>query len=218
MAFQGIPPQGYEFLMQIRFNNNREWFAEHKETFEQCLKMPLHALAAELAPLAGKMDEDIDTRPARVVSRIYRDARRCKGDFYRDTLWLDFRKAGLSASEAFSFYFYITPEEYGWGCGFWGAPLPLMKAFRAKMLREQERFLEILSGDWYKEYDFVPDLYAKPKKIEIDEQLRPWYNCRTFYLEHVRPLDALAFSPDLAETLKTAMRDAIPFYQFVVEG
>lgn len=50
MEFQGFTPEALDFLWGIRFNNNREWFSEHKSQYQRALYEPMKALAAELAP------------------------------------------------------------------------------------------------------------------------------------------------------------------------
>lgn len=70
MKFEGFSPETIDFLWGIRFNNNREWFAEHKSQYQQTLYEPMKALAKELEP-------DFASVPGlRLhISRIYRDMR-----------------------------------------------------------------------------------------------------------------------------------------------
>lgn len=46
--FTGFTPETIDFLWGIRFNNNREWFAEHKSDYQTQLWEPMKALAAEV--------------------------------------------------------------------------------------------------------------------------------------------------------------------------
>ena len=48
--FQGFTPETFDFLWGIRFNNNKEWFLEHKEQYGRTLYEPMKALAKELEP------------------------------------------------------------------------------------------------------------------------------------------------------------------------
>ena len=48
-AFQGFYPQTIDFLWGIRFNNNREWFNDHKSDYQTYLLEPMMALAAAVS-------------------------------------------------------------------------------------------------------------------------------------------------------------------------
>lgn len=215
MAFNGIPAEGFKFLLDIRFNNNREWFNANKDTYTKCLKEPLYALAAELAPAAQAVDPLIDGRPARIVARIYRDARRCKGEFYRDVLWLSFKRTGETNSTALSFYFYMNPEEIGWGMGFYEPQPEAMTRFRARIDAKPELFLSIVNTPALKAYNIAGESYAKPRKPGLDDQLAFWYNKKTFYTEHVEPVSLAAFSKELADRLRQCILDHGQLYRFI---
>ena len=45
--FNGFTPAAGDFLWELAFNNERVWFNEHKEQFEQTVNEPFKALAAE---------------------------------------------------------------------------------------------------------------------------------------------------------------------------
>jgi uncharacterized protein (TIGR02453 family) len=215
MAFTGIPSEGFKFLLDIRFNNNREWFNANKDIYIKCLKEPLYALAAELAPAAQAVDPVIDGRPARIVARIYRDARRCKGEFYRDVLWLSFKRVGETNSTAISFYFYLNPESVGWGMGFYEPQAEVMQRFRDRIDARHELFRRIIANPALKAYEIAGDSYARPKKPGMDADLAFWYNKKTFYTEYAEPVSPAAFSPDLAARVRQCIIDHGPLYRFV---
>jgi uncharacterized protein (TIGR02453 family) len=215
MAFAGIPAEGYKFLMELRFNNNREWFNANKDTYIKCLKDPLYALAAGLAPTAMAVDPGIDGRPARIVARIYRDARRCRGEFYRDVLWLSFKRTGETNSTAVSFYFYMNPEDIGWGMGFYEQQVEAMNRFRARIDARPALFRSIISAPALKAYTVAGENYAKPKKPGMEDDLAFWYNKKTFYTEYTEPLSSAAFSQDLLERVRQCIEDHARLYRFV---
>lgn len=215
MAFNGIPAEGFKFLLDIRFNNTREWFNTNKDVYLKCLKEPLYALAAELAPAAQAVDPAIDGRPARIVARIYRDARRCKGEFYRDVLWLSFKRIGETNSTAISFYFYLNPEEIGWGMGFYEPQVEAMNRFRQRIDAQPVLFRSIIGGFASKGYAVVGENYTKPKKTGLDDDLAFWYNKKTFYTEYKEPVSLAAFSPELLGRLQQCIADHGRLYRFV---
>ena len=46
--FTGYTDQTVDVFWGIRFNNDRAWFAEHKQEFQDAVMAPTKALAAEL--------------------------------------------------------------------------------------------------------------------------------------------------------------------------
>ncbi|MGR0159048.1 DUF2461 domain-containing protein [Paenarthrobacter nitroguajacolicus] len=52
-TFEGIPTAAFRFYAELEENNNREWWLEHKSTYDVEVKEPLTALLAELEPQFG---------------------------------------------------------------------------------------------------------------------------------------------------------------------
>lgn len=215
MAFNGIPAEGFKFLLDIRFNNNREWFNANKDVYIKNLKEPLYALAADLAPAAQAVDPAIDGRPSRIVARIYRDARRCHGDFYRDVLWLSFKRTGETVSSAVSFYYYLNPEECGWGMGFYQPNIEMMNRFRERIVAQPELFRSIISDAALKAYNISGESYSKPKKPGMAEDIAFWYNKKTFSADYSESVSAAAFSKDVADRVRKCIMDLSRLYRFV---
>ena len=75
--FTGFTQDTIDFLWGIRFNNERNWFLEHKALYLDCLYNPMVELSQELLEFVQK--ERPDASLMRKVTRIYRDARRLFG-------------------------------------------------------------------------------------------------------------------------------------------
>ena len=52
--FAGIPDAAFEFYAGLEHNNNREWWLEHKSTYDSAVKEPLAGLLKELEPEFGE--------------------------------------------------------------------------------------------------------------------------------------------------------------------
>jgi len=53
-TFEGIPDTAFRFYAELEENNNREWWLEHKATYDAEVKEPLTALLSELEPRFGQ--------------------------------------------------------------------------------------------------------------------------------------------------------------------
>ena len=72
MAFQGYTQETVDFLWGIRFNNERGWFMEHKQDYQEHLLAPTRALAEQVYDAIHEMCPD-DPFLLK-LSRIYRDS------------------------------------------------------------------------------------------------------------------------------------------------
>src|ERR1700754_1232645 len=79
LTFTGFPIQGVTFLRDLRDNNNKAWFEEHKPTYLEVVQQPAIALVASLGQqLQSKFpDIEYDTRTngSGSLLRPYRDTR-----------------------------------------------------------------------------------------------------------------------------------------------
>ena len=85
MTFQGYTQETVDFLWGIRFNNERGWFMDHKQDYQNHLLSPTRALAEQVYDAIHEVfpDEPFLLK----MSRIYRDARRLHGQGpYKDHL------------------------------------------------------------------------------------------------------------------------------------
>ena len=75
--FTGYTDQTVDVFWGIRFNNDRAWFAEHKQEFQDAVMTPTKALAGDLYDWFQEAYPDLHLNVH--ISRIYRDARRLFG-------------------------------------------------------------------------------------------------------------------------------------------
>ena len=76
-GFNGFPQECVQFLVDLRENNNRDWFNEHKTDFKTYVQEPAKAFAAEMAKMVETLSPSISPYPQIDYSifRIYRDIR-----------------------------------------------------------------------------------------------------------------------------------------------
>ena len=214
MDFHGFTPQTGEFFWELSFNNERPWFLEHKEQFEDVVNRPFKALSADTLRL---MREHFPERRFAVHnSRIYRDARRLFGRGpYKDNLWfVIYQEEQHNLGPAF--WFEIGRTGTSAGMGFWDASPAMMEAFRRQIDANPARFERILRqiGPGWK-------LWGEPyKRLKADrgELLNPWYNRK--YISVGRGWDhgGEAYADTLPETLTALFTRLLPLFDFCYEA
>ena len=143
MTFQGYTQETVDFLWGIRFNNERGWFMDHKQDYQNHLLSPTRALAEQVydAIHEGFPDEPFLLK----MSRIYRDARRLHGQGpYKDHLWFCIRTGDQDWTGRPTFYFEIGPDYYSYGMGFWCPRPALMAAYRQGIDRHPEELSRLV--------------------------------------------------------------------------
>lgn len=217
MKFKGFNEDSFKFLTELGFNNNKSFFDANKQRYLDNVKAPLTALAEEIMPTMLKIDPDFNPRIPQVVSRIYRDARRTHGiDPYRNHAWLGFKHPQASVSDAFSMYFEIQPEGYGYGMGCYAPTAAVMRPIHERIMADPATFLSLARDPRLQRFFIEGNSYKKDHFPQADEALKPYLNRRSlswcFFSEEVdRLMDGEAF----LEELKTAMTDLAALYQYM---
>ena len=215
IMFEGFTPQTSDFMWELAFHNERPWFLEHKEQFEQLVNRPFKALAEDTA---AQMALRFPRRSFKLhVSRIYRDARRLFGRGpYKDHLWFSLKSDEILL-EGPMFWFEIGAADFSYGMGFYSATPAQMAAFRRKVDANPARF-ERLAGAVMKNPDFriTGEEYARPKGRR-SERIDQWYNRKRLGIEVCRDFGGDALSGALPEILTDCYEKLMPMFDFFME-
>ena len=208
--FQGFTPQTIDFLWGIRFNNNRQWFSDHKDEYQKQLFEPMKALAASVAQAFEGEGDGTKLH----LSRIYRDMRMHPSTFYKESLWFCIRRPGASWLEQPGLCFEIRPEGYRFGFLFVHPKAATMEQLRIKMADHKEQFLEIVKkAEKESGLKLTGDSYARQKPCPSPE-LQPYFNLKNFFALADLPPDELLYSPALADHVRQTLLAWKPLYDF----
>ena len=89
-----------------------------------------------------EIDGEFITEPRvdKTISRIWRDTRYTHDpSLYRENMWIIFKRGRMHTTEFPGIYFEITPDGFGYGCGFYHASTSYMNTLRKSIL-EAPRF------------------------------------------------------------------------------
>ena len=206
--FEGFTPAAIDFLWGIRFNNNREWFREHKGEYEQNLYRPMLALAeavGEKAPIEGAVTK---------TSRIYRDVRYSGGIPYKEHLWFCVREDNVFWSEHPSMYFQIEPEGGSFGFILYAPKARLMEAHRKRMLAKPKEFRSIVEPLMADGRFADQSIRYKRPKAGGRKEIEPWYQLKNCFFEVQVPVGDELFAPDLPDKIADAFQTLTPLYRY----
>lgn len=155
----------FAFLRELKENNNREWFAEHKETYLR-LKTGFEGIVEELIGKIALWDEEVKNLTAKdCVYRIYRDVRFSPDKSPYKTHFgayiCGFR--GRSSGRC-GYYLHLEPGGHGMLAGGCYCPAPaLLKRLRQDIYDNIEEFTGIIRD---------PEFAAEFSEIDNSDKLK----------------------------------------------
>lgn len=215
MKHTRIPSSNFDFLNSLGRNNNRDWFADHKDEFLQQQGI-IEVVAEEL--LTELNIHDLIETPSgkKSIHRIYRDTRFSKdkipyktnwsGSFRRATKW---RRGG--------YYFHIEPGNSFVAGGFFGPSAEDLRRIREDMSFDPEPLRNILKAD-----QFVQNfgslqgdrLKTTPKGFSSDDEAIDLLRYKQFLL--VRKFtDKEVLSNDYVELVNDTFIAMRPFFDYM---
>ena len=213
--FDGFTKQTADFFWELAFHNERPWFLAHKEQFERFVNAPFKALAHDVYEELGRRVPDGEFSVH--LSRIYRDARRLFGRGpYKDHLWFSVTPAEAQRDGP-TLWFEISPSEYSYGCGFYGATPAQMEAFRRSIDANPARFLRLAKAMQRAGWSVDGPSYARPKKKLADPLLNAWYNLKWAGLSKSFDWGEAGYAPDLPQAVAEAFAQLMPMLRYFMD-
>jgi len=217
--FTGFTQETFNFFADLKENNYKPWFDEHKLVYELEVLQPLKALAIAMTPAMYSIDSQIDFRPNKILSRIYRDIRFSKDKTpYKTNMWITFQRM-VPNWECFpGFYMEICADSYQYGMGLWMAKKNIMDEFRAKIEYEPEQFRQ-MTENLISKHGFVigGDEYKRPVNNSLPEYYQPWIQRKSIYVYKICPQGKELFNEGFAEHLSAEFTKLQPLYNFLTE-
>lgn len=216
-GFSGFSRETVRFLWELYANNCKSWFDEHKADYTTYVQKPMQQLAAALSPTMHAIDPHIETRPNKIISRIYRDTRFSKDKSpYRNNVWMTFKRTSETWQDDPAYYFEITPETYSYGMGFYASEKDTMDRFRAVIDHDPEAFREKVA--FYREqtiFTLKGEDYKRVRNPETAPDLMEWYQKKNFYLVCSKKLDERLWSPVILKDLQDGFNLLADFYHYL---
>ncbi|MCU0960327.1 MAG: DUF2461 domain-containing protein [Pirellulaceae bacterium] len=134
MEFQGFGPDVFRFLEELAAHNERSWFQDNKQRYEQVVLAPSLALIRAFQPHLERISPCFvasDRRLGGSLMRIYRDTRFSPDKTpYKTNIGIQFRHRFGRDVHAPGFYLHIAPDECFLAVGVWRPDSPTLAAIR----------------------------------------------------------------------------------------
>lgn len=215
MKFEGFSQRTVDFMWNLRFNNNKPWFEEHKEEFLREFRHPMKALGLEVFE---RVSADCGDRGfIHKLSRVYKDARRVKdGEPYRPNLWFSIERPSEEWTSTPVFWFEVAPENWSYGLGYYSARAETMAKLRARIDKNPKAFESLIAPlDKQSEFALNGAEYVRQKQAPTPKTAA-WYNRKSFSLIHEQAIGEELFSPAIADRIVEGYKFLMPLYDYFI--
>jgi uncharacterized protein (TIGR02453 family) len=209
--------QVIEFLLELKQNNNRDWFDDNKDRYQE-VKSEHEAFTGKMIQRIAAFDPEIAfLTPRDCTFRIYRDVRFSKNkEPYKTNMGAAMSKGGKKSRFA-SYYLHIEPGDSFIGGGKWMPPADVLKLIRLEIYHFPDEFKKIISH---------PDFVAHLGGITGDKLKNPPKDFPSgfediellkfkSYIVGKNLTDEEVVSDDLMEKAVSTFRIMMPFIHFL---
>ncbi len=212
-------PAALDFLFENWSRNDRAWYHEHKDLYQDLIREPFTQLMRDLQPLMLEIDPLMDASEKR-ISRVYRDARVIgNGPFFRDHVWCTMGRGRDVYWGYPCFYFELSPRGCAYGMGYYAAASETLKAIRELILAEDKDFLKAFRAHRkQKVFTLDGELYKRDHYPDAPEPYKDWLNRKGFAWTAENADPDLLFSERLSSVLTEDFRQIAPIYRFLLKA
>lgn len=206
------------FLTDLAKHNDREWFAAHKDRYEQA-RADVLALVAKLIPALAESDPEfpLETLPGKCLMRIYRDIRFSKNKApYKNNFGISFSVKNKSGNGP-EYYLQLQPGKSFFAAGYWMPEAPALKKIREEIDYNTSDFLDIITDPEFAGRFTLSEedtLKKAPKGYDADHPHIQLLKLKS-YIVSFPVADKDLFKPALQDELAAAFAAAYPFVRFI---
>ena len=221
--FKGFSKDGIEFLKELKNNNSKEWFLNHKYIWERSILEPNRAFVKDMGETLQILVPTINALPkvGGSLFRIYRDTRFSKDKTpMKSRIGLLFWQGKNHRMQSSSFYMHYDENEYFIAAGIRNFKPPLLKIYREYIQDEKKReeLDQILQNLISKGY-FLPELKYKrlPRGFKRDDNYTYLALYGAMFAYRIFPIDDIFFSEELIDRVFDIYQDMSKLQQWVYE-
>jgi uncharacterized protein (TIGR02453 family) len=223
MEFNGFSKEGIEFLRDLRQNNSKEWFENHRYIWEKTILEPNRAFVKDMGETLQILVPTINALPkvGGSLFRIYRDTRFSKDKTaMKSKIGLLFWQGLAHRMQSSSFYMHYDENEYFVSAGIRAFKPPLLKIYREYIKDEQkaEQLHSILQDLTSKGYSLpIPKYKRVPKGFDKESKFAYLSLFGAMFSYKIFKIDELFFTQELLDRLFEVYSDMSELQTWVYE-
>lgn len=210
-------PQIFEFLREIASHNERSWFQDHRDAYDEA-REDFERLAADLIARLAQMDASLSHLTVKDCTyRFYRDTRFSQDKSPYKRHFGCYVAAMGKKSYHGGYYLHLEPGSCLVAGGCYCLPTNILAKVRQTILYRTDEFREMVENERFKSLylsvTFDP-MKAMPRGVPRDYPYPQYMKCRNYCVEHSLDDDFFA-QPDWMEHVMEMFGVMRPFVDFV---
>ncbi|MDA3851033.1 MAG: TIGR02453 family protein [Spirochaetaceae bacterium] len=212
----------FHFLLDLQENNNRSWFHENKNRFEEKFREPLQHFIQDFQEPLASISPCYTADPRKQggsLFRIYRDVRFSKNkEPYKTHAGLHFRHIVAKDVHAPGFYLHLSVEECFFGAGIWHPIGEDLKALRSFIQDNAERWQKVKNQSLKARLPLTGDrLKRPPRGFSADDPMIEDLKWKDFILSRELGLDEVR-SGDFMKKYTGLCKDSMVLMDFICDA
>lgn len=207
----------FQFLNNLKENNNREWFNFHKTEYELALNTMID-FGQKLLEEMNKHDQIQETTGKKSLFRIYRDVRFSKNKEPYKISWSG-RFTRATVHRRGGYYFHLEPGGSRIAGGFWRPNSQDMLHIRKQIQQDSSALRRVLNDKSFQKYFGElqgEQVKTAPKGFAKDDPDIDLLRYKGLVLTH-RFTDEEVFHPDFAVQISNGFKKMRPFLDCMSE-
>lgn len=206
-----------DFLTDLKQNNDRTWFKDHKDDYKSALANFADMVAMLLHHISGFDDNLIGVLPKECLFRIYRDVRFSKDKIPYKTWFSASMKGGGKNGLFPGYYIHLDTENTYLGGGIWHPPRDILQNIREYIVDHHDEFEKIVLDKTFKNHFGElsgEQLKTAPKGYPKDHPQIKWLRYKDF-LAGCEKNDVDLTAEKIVEDFSADYQAMFPFIQFL---
>ena len=217
-----LPAELFEFLADLKDNNDRTWFQANKNRYEEHVKGPLLAFIGGFDERLERLGDHFVADPRPVggsLFRIYRDVRFSKDKSpYKTAAGIHFRHQRAKDVHAPGYYLHLEPAACFVACGLWMPATAQAQQVRAAIDGHRSGWLAACDAAQAAGFALSGDsLKRPPRGYAADHPLIEDLKRKDFTLTAALDQQA-ATAADFPARLEQCWSHTTPFMRFITEA
>ncbi len=220
-SFSGFSKKTLSFFKQLKKNNTKTWFEDHRNDYENFVKKPSCDFVLAMGEKLEKIAPFVNAAPKvnQSLFRLHRDTRFSKDKTpYKTNMGIWFWEGERKRMECSGFYFHIDGDTLMLGVGMYIFPKPLLESYREAVVDDVhgKNLQKVAQKLAKKNYSFKGKHYKRmPRGFDESHKNAPLllYNGLHSGIEMKIPKEF--YSKDLIEFSYTFYKDMSPLHEWL---
>lgn len=221
--YTGFERRTVDFLARLEKNNNREWFTENKQRYEEdVLDVALRFIISMQEPLADIAPRftAVPTRVGGSLMRVYRDTRFAKDKRpYKTNVGIQFRHEQARDVHSPGYYVHLESSRAFIGVGMWRPDPDSLRRIRERIAARPAEWQRVMGDATFKrQFELGGESLTRPPRgFDADHPCIEDIKRKSFIATRDLEVEA-CLKPQFQRVVESSFRSAEPLMRFLCQA